>query len=63
MQLFRFPTPLPLIFVVPAVGPLEYWRVIAGHAAAFGCLIVLSLIITFAVSGLITQIFIRSERK
>lgn len=53
---------LPLIFVVPAVGLLEYWHVIAGHVIAFGCLIALSLIITFAVSGLITQVFIRSKR-
>lgn len=53
---------LPLVFVVPAVGLLEYWDVIAGHVIAFGCLIVLSLLITFAVSGLVTQIFIRSKR-
>ena len=50
---------LPLIFV----GLMEYWHVIAGHAAAFGCLIVCSLVITFAVSGLVAQIFIRSKKK
>lgn len=54
---------LPLIFVVPAVGLLEYWHVIAGHAVAFGFLIVCSLVITFAVSGLVAQIFIRSKKK
>lgn len=54
---------LPLIFVVPAVGLLEYWHMIAGHAVAFGFLIVCSLVITFAVSGLVTQIVIRSKKK
>lgn len=52
---------LPLIFVVPAVGLLEDWRMIAGNAAAFGCLIIVSLILTFAVSGLVTQAFIRRK--
>ena len=35
---------LPLIFVVPAVGLLGYWPVIAGNVIAFGCMIVFSLI-------------------
>ena len=46
-------TLLPLIFVASALGLLEYRHIIAGHAVAFGFLIVCSLVITFAVSGLV----------
>ncbi len=53
---------LPLVFVVPAVGLLEHWHMIVGRAVAFGCLIFVSMILTFGVSGLITQIFIRSRK-
>lgn len=54
---------LPLMFVVPAVGLLDDWHMIADHAAAFGLLIVISLMMTFAVSGWITQMMIRRKRK
>lgn len=53
---------LPLIFVVPAVGLLDSWQAIAGHAAAFVCLILFSLVLTFAAAGLVTQAMIRRKR-
>ena len=53
---------LPLMFVIPTVGILNYWEVLAPHAIPIGIMVALSTVITFAVSGLITQWLLRKGK-
>lgn len=46
---------MPLLFVVPAVSILSHWDLIAPNVAAIAIITVLSTVIVFAVSGLVTK--------
>ena len=46
---------MPLLFVVPAVSILSHWDLIAPNVAAIVIITVLSTVIVFAVSGLVTK--------
>ena len=46
---------MPLLFVAPAVSILTHWELIAPNLAAIVIITVLSTVIVFAVSGLVTK--------
>ena len=47
---------LPLLFVSPAVGILENWGLIKGALVPILLLVIASTVITFGISGKITQV-------
>ena len=47
---------LPLLFVAPAVGILEYFDLLAPQILSFIAIVAASTFLTFAVSGLVTQL-------
>lgn len=52
---------MPVLFVCPAVGLIKYWDVVSEHLAAVLIIIVVSLILTFAVSGKVTEAFLSKK--
>ena len=50
-----FTSILPVLFVSPAVGIVEQWDVIRPQLLAIALLIVASTVLTFGISGSITQ--------
>jgi len=50
---------LPLLFVAPAVGILEYFDLLAPQILSFIAVVAASTFLTFAVSGLVTQLLRR----
>ena len=46
---------LPLLFVAPAVGILEYFQILAPQLLSFIAIVAASTFLTFAVAGLVTQ--------
>lgn len=46
---------LPVLFVAPAVGILNCWEELAANAVAVIVIVVVSTVITFGVSGAVTQ--------
>lgn len=50
---------LPLLFVSPAVGILENWGLIQGALAPILLLVLASTVVTFGISGRITQALTR----
>lgn len=50
---------LSVLFVAPAVNLLDCWGQIAPHLGAIGVVIVVSLLVTFGVSGLVTQALLK----
>ena len=53
---------LPLLFVPPTVGLLEAWPVMQDFLGAIIVISIVSTIIVFAVSGSITQYFLRHKK-
>ena len=53
---------LPLLFVVPAVGLMDYWDLIRGNLLQILILVVVSTIITFGVSGLLTMVCRKEDK-
>ena len=47
---------MPLLFVAPAVGILEYFDLLAPQILSFVVIVTASTFITFAVAGLVTQL-------
>ncbi|MCD7917819.1 MAG: CidA/LrgA family protein [Clostridiales bacterium] len=54
---------LPLLFIVPVVGLLDCWDSIAGDIGAVGIIILVSSVLVFAVSGIVTQKIIDWRRR
>jgi len=54
---------LPLLFVSPAVGILENWGLIKGALLPILLLVLASTVITFAVSGKVTQALMKGGEK
>ena len=48
---------MPLLFVAPAVGILEYFDLLAPQILTFIAIVAASTFLTFAVAGLVTQLF------
>ena len=48
---------LPLLFVIPTVGLMAYWDLIRADVFNIAILIVLTTILTFGVSGVLTKLF------
>ena len=48
---------LPLLFVVPTVGLMGYWDLIRDKLWQIVILIVVTTVLTFGVSGLLTKLF------
>lgn len=52
---------MPLLFVAPAVGILEHWQLLRPQLLPLCLLILASTILTFGVSGRVTQWFLRRK--
>lgn len=50
-----------VLFVCPAVGLLSCWDLLQKHWAAIIAVIIVSLLITFAISGWVTQMLLKKE--
>lgn len=53
---------LPLLFVAPAVGILEYLDILAPQILSFITIVAASTFLTFAVAGLMTQWLHKEDR-
>ncbi len=54
---------LPLLFVAPLVGLAESFDLIQNDLIAILVILVIGLVITFAISGLVTEALLRRKRK
>lgn len=52
---------MPLLFVAPAVNILQNWQIISPQLAPICCITLVSTVIVFAVSGLVTRLMRREE--
>ena len=50
-----------VLFVCPAVGLLNCWDLVKENWAPICAIVVISLLVTFAVSGLVTQVLLKKE--
>lgn len=54
---------MTVMFVSPAVGILNCWDVIAPALVPILCIVIVSLVLVFGVSGRVTQYFIERKEK
>ena len=54
---------MPLLFVAPAVNILRYWNIIRSEVVAICVIMVVSTVIVFAVSGVVTKLLLKKEDK
>lgn len=54
---------MPVLFVSPAVGLLDCWSVFQENLLAICVIVVGSLLLTFAASGILTQWFLRKKEE
>ena len=54
-------TIMPLLFVAPGVNILRYWNIIRSEVVAICVVMVVSTIVVFAVSGLVTNLLLKKE--
>ena len=54
-------TVMPLLFVAPAVNILRYWNIIRSEVVAICVIMVVSTVVVFAVSGLVTKALLKKE--
>lgn len=52
---------MSVLFVCPAVGLLSCWELLRDHLAAIAVITVVSFLLTFAVSGWVTQLLGKEE--
>lgn len=52
---------MPLLFVAPSVSIMSYWGLIAPVLVPICTIIVVSTIIVFAVSGIVTQLLLKKK--
>lgn len=52
---------MPLLFVAPGVNILRYWNIIRSEVVAICVVMVVSTIVVFAVSGLVTNLLLKKE--
>lgn len=53
---------LPLLFVAPAVGILEYFEILAPQILSFIAIVAASTFLTFAAAGLVTKWLHKEDR-
>ncbi len=56
-------TIMPVMFVPPAAGLLDAWGIVQSGLVQYLILTLISTIVVMAVSGIITQLFIRHDKK
>ena len=54
---------MAVMFIVPAVGLMDYWEVLRQNLFSICLIIVVSLVLSFAVTGIVTQWMIRWGEK
>ena len=54
---------MPIMFIPAAVGLVESWGSIQSNLLAYAVITVISTIIVMAVSGIVTQVIIKMDRK
>ncbi len=54
---------LPVLFVAPAVGLMACWDAVAGQIVPMLLIVVVSTVVTFAVSGRVTQAMMRRRKE
>lgn len=52
---------LPVLFVAPVVNILTYWDLIAPHWLPISIICIVSTLLVFAVSGLVTQALLKKK--
>lgn len=52
---------MPFLFVAPAVNILRYWNIIRSEVVAICVIMVVSTVVVFAVSGLVTKLLLKKE--
>ena len=52
---------MPFFFVAPAVNILRYWDIIRSEVVAVCVIMVVSTVVVFAVSGLVTNLLLKKE--
>ena len=52
---------LPVLFVGPTVGIVDHWALIKPQLLAIALLLLASTLLTFGISGSLTQLFIRKR--
>lgn len=52
---------MPLMFVAPAVNILSYWDILSPNIVPIAVIVVVSTILVFAVSGLVTRLLHKKE--
>ena len=50
---------LPLFFIAPTVNLIDYWPLLVDNAVPILTIIVVSTLLTFGVSGLVTQLILK----
>lgn len=54
---------MAVMFVVPAVGLMDCWDILREDLFSIGLIIIASLVLSFAVTGIVTQLLIRWRDK
>ena len=54
---------LPILFVAPTVGIIEYWDLISAKLLPIALILVASTVLTFGISGRIAQAIMGKEEK
>lgn len=54
---------LPILFVAPAVGIVEYWNLISSNLLAIILLILATTALTFGISGMVVQCLTKKGEK
>ena len=54
---------LPLLFVSPGVSILRYWNVVRSEILAICIITIVSTVVVFSVSGLVTKFLLKKEDK
>ena len=54
---------LPILFVAPTVGIVEYWDLISSHLLPISLLLLATTVLTFGISGRVTQHFTKKGGK
>jgi len=54
---------LPVLFVAPIVGLLDYWDTIRDALIPIVIIVLVSTVLVFAVSGWVTQLFLKNRKE
>ena len=52
---------LPVLFVAPAVGLMEYWDQLKGNLLPLAVILVVTTVLVFAVGGIVTQLMMKRK--